>query len=344
MLYFYIMITVKEIARLAGVSAKTAERALSGATKDKRRDARERAQRVRAIAAAHGYQPSELALALRRGSTCTIGFLSDILTDQFLAASVETAMDEAGKKGYKIALRLARFDKKQTEEELKAFLASGVDGIITSCVSEQLPPGLAKILEKRFFPILTLCGRSSYKFSSLSPDYSSAMPQALQTLAEKGHKKVVLCLFDGKKYDNERTVSLFENCCKKAGIKPIIRIHTNLQQAKTLAEEKVPAVILYGKYSMRVFLDRCAELQFQPDVIGIYNEWTLAGAIHFPLLGIILEQAENSVRRAVQQILAQREEDKKYSHIKLPAHFVKKEEFSSLKIPDLTNQRLFDYQ
>ena len=49
------MITVKEIARLAGVSAKTAERALSGVTKDKRRDAKERAERVRKIAEAHGW-------------------------------------------------------------------------------------------------------------------------------------------------------------------------------------------------------------------------------------------------------------------------------------------------
>jgi len=82
------MITIKEIARLAGVSAKTAERALSGETKDKRRDARERAERVRKIAADYGYQPSELALSLRRGSVRTIGFLVDILTDQFLAAAV----------------------------------------------------------------------------------------------------------------------------------------------------------------------------------------------------------------------------------------------------------------
>ena len=44
------MITVKEIAKLAGVSAKTAERALSGETKGKRRDAGERAERVRKIA------------------------------------------------------------------------------------------------------------------------------------------------------------------------------------------------------------------------------------------------------------------------------------------------------
>ena len=117
------MITIKEIARLAGVSAKTAERALSGATKDKRRDARERADRVRQIAAAHGYQPSEVALALRRGSTRSFGFLVDILTDQFLAAAVETAMDEGEKKDYKIALRLARFDKEQSAEAIKACLA-----------------------------------------------------------------------------------------------------------------------------------------------------------------------------------------------------------------------------
>ena len=115
------MITIKEIARLAGVSAKTAERALSGETKDKRRDARERAERVRKIAADYGYQPSELALSLRRGSVRTIGFLVDILTDQFLAAAAETAMKEAGKSGYRLALQIARMDKNLTEDAIKSF-------------------------------------------------------------------------------------------------------------------------------------------------------------------------------------------------------------------------------
>lgn len=337
------MITMKEIARLAGVSAKTAERALSGVTKDIRRDARERAERVRQIAEAHGYRPSELALALRRGGVRSIGFLTDILTDQFLSAAVETAMDEAAKQQYRVSLQVVRFDRRQTLESMKLLLASGMDGIITSCCSEQLPPQLTHTLELQKYPLFTLCGQSGYDFSSSAPDYSEALPQAVLSLVKRGHKRVTLCLFEGKAADNARNGNLFAECCKHYGIEADLRIHRDLRQAAELADRRLPALILYGKYSMRIYQDRCAELDFHPDVIGIYNEWTVAAALNFPLHGIILEQAETAVRAAVRQILSQIE-GKGIRHILLPARFVPETELHSLKIPDLTNQRLFDYQ
>ena len=337
------MITVKEIARLAGVSAKTAERALSGATKDIRRDARERAERVRKIAEEHGYRPSELALALRRGRVQSIGFLTDILTDQFLSAAAETIMDEAGKQRYKVALQVVRFNREQTLESLKLLLASGMDGIITSCCSDQLPTELAHTLELQQYPFFTLCGRSDYDFSSSAPDYSQAYPAAVKSLAEKGHRRITLCLFAGKSADNARNGSLFMECCKRYGVEGDFRVHDDLHQAAMLADQRLPALILYGKYSMRIYQDRCAELNIHPDVVGVYNEWTLASALNFPFHGIILEQAEPAVRMAVRQILNQIN-GSGIQHIFLPARFIKGNELRTLRIPDLTNQRLFDFQ
>lgn len=336
------MITVKEIARLAGVSAKTAERALSGVTKDKRRDAKERAERVRKIAEAHGYRPSELALALRRGSIRTIGFVADILTDQFISAAVETAIDEAAGQNYKVALQVVRFDKNQTLESMKNLLAAGTDGMITSCCSDQLPPLLMHTLEAQKYPIFTLCGQSNYNFSSVAPDYSQALPQAVESLARKGHKKITFCLFCGKDIDNSRNKQIFLECCKHYGVEPDFRIHDNFHQAASLADQKLPALILYGKYSMRIYQDRCKELNFHPDVIGIYNEWTLAAAMNFSLHGIILEQAETAVRMAVRKTLKQINGDE-IEHYHLAAKFLPEEEIRSLQIPDLTNQRLFDF-
>ena len=94
---------------------------------------------------------------------------------------------------------------------------------------------------------------------------------------------------------------------------------------------------------MPVYQDRCAELNFHPDVIGIYNEWTLASSMNFPLHGIILEQAESAVRMVVRQILNQID-GSGIQHISLPARFIKGNELRTLRIPDLTNQRLLDYQ
>ena len=338
------MITIKEIARLAGVSAKTAERALSGATKDIRRDARERAERVRQIAEEHGYRPSELALALRHGGVRSIGFLTDILTDQFLSAAVETVMDEAAKQQYRVSLQVVRFDRQQTLDSMKLLLASGMDGIITSCWSGQLPPQLTHTLERQKYPLFTLCGRSSYDFSSAAPDYSEALSRAVLSLSEKGHKRITFCLFEGKPLDNARNGRLFAECCKRHGIEGDFRIHHDLSQAAGLADQRIPALILYGKYSMRVYQDRCAELNFYSDAVGIYNEWTVASALKFPLHGVILEQAENAVRGAVRQILNQIDRGGGIRHLLPPARFVLGSELRTLKIPDLANQRLCDYQ
>ena len=336
------MITIKEIARLAGVSAKTAERALSGVTKDKRRDARERADRVRLIAAAHGYRPNELALALRRGSTRSFGFLVDILTDQFLSAAVETAIDEAGKRDYKVALRLARFDRQQSAEAIEAFLASGMEGIITSCTEEQLPREVMKSLEKRHFPVFTLCGRREWEFSSAAPDYSEALPQAVENLVRRGHKKITLCLFRGKELDNPVTEKIFRAACGELGVTPDVRIHHERKQAAGLADEKLPAVILYGKYSMRIYLDRCRELDFRSDVVGFYNEWTMAAAQTFGLCGIILERAEETVRSAVRQLCDECDGSAPVRHLSIKAAFIPENEFALLKVADLANQMLFE--
>ena len=337
------MITIKEIARLAGVSAKTAERALSGATKDIRCDARERAERVRKIAETYGYRPSELALSLRRGRVQSIGFMVDILTDQFLSAATEIIMAEAAKQDYRVALQVVRFDRGQTLESLKLLLASGMEGIITSCSPGQFPPQLLYTLERQKFPFFTLCGRSSYDFSSAAPNYSQALPQAVKSLAGKGHRKITLCLFAGKDADNLRNGNLFMECCRKYGVDGDFRVHHDLHQAASLAEQRLPAVILYGKYSMRVYQDRCAELDFHPDVVGVYNEWTLTAAREFRFHGIILEQAEEMVCAAVRQVFRQIEGDE-IRHLSFPARFVKADELETLKrnISDLTNQRLID--
>ncbi|MBQ6597534.1 MAG: hypothetical protein IJH79_08270 [Lentisphaeria bacterium] len=69
----------------------------------------------------------------------------------------------------------------------------------------------------------------------------------------------------------------------------------------------------------------------------------MASAMNFTFHGIFLEQAEPAVRMAVRQILNQIN-GSGIQHISLPARFIKDNELRTLRIPDLTNQRLFDYQ
>ena len=104
------MVTIKDVAARAGVPEKTAMRALSGMTMGKRRDARERLERVMKAAAELGYQPSEIAKALRKGRTRTIGLLVGSITNRYFASLAETVMDEAEQHGYRMILELTRWN------------------------------------------------------------------------------------------------------------------------------------------------------------------------------------------------------------------------------------------
>jgi LacI family transcriptional regulator len=88
-------VTVRDVARVAGLSVASVSRALSGA-----RPVRpEIAQRVTEAAAALGYRPNPVARALSLGSTSTIGLVvPDILNPFFpqLADAVERALRSAG--------------------------------------------------------------------------------------------------------------------------------------------------------------------------------------------------------------------------------------------------------
>ena len=118
------MVTIKDVAERAGVPVRMAARALSGTTLGKRRDARERAERIRQAAKELGYCPSEIAVSLTRGRTRTLGLLLPSLTDMFYAAASEIAMDEAAREGYSILIRLTRFRPElaaEIEKELPEF-------------------------------------------------------------------------------------------------------------------------------------------------------------------------------------------------------------------------------
>ena len=120
------------------------------------------------------------------------------------------------------------------------------------------------------------------------------------------------------------------------------RVHSRKQQAALLADEKIPALILYGKYSMRIYLDRCAELGTTGDVIGIYHEWTFAAAQPFKLCGVILERAEETVRGAVTQLLAECS-GAPLKHLSIKAEFLPASSFHTIKVADLANQLLFEH-
>ncbi len=119
------MANMKDIARIAGVSLGTVSNVLNE-TAAVREPIRQRVLRAVQVA---GYQPSQLARALRRDKTNMIGMIIPDITNPFFPAVVRGAEDIAFSNGYRLIL--CNTDNDHSKElvhlnELRTYLPAGL--------------------------------------------------------------------------------------------------------------------------------------------------------------------------------------------------------------------------
>jgi LacI family transcriptional regulator len=118
--------TLKDVARLAGVSVSTASKALNG-----RKDVGE-ATRVRVLHAAEqlAFSPNALAKGLIAQRTGTVGLLTSDLEGRFSIPILMGAEDAFGSDRTSVFLCDARGDAIREQHHLRALLSRRVDGLI----------------------------------------------------------------------------------------------------------------------------------------------------------------------------------------------------------------------
>ena len=122
-------LTIDDIARLAGVSRTTASMVLNGGG-DRYRIAAGTQARVRAVAAAHAFQPSIQARALRTGCSQTLGLVVPELTN-FANASLAQAIEPlAHTAGYQVLIVSSSDEPAEEKAGIEHLLARQVDGLL----------------------------------------------------------------------------------------------------------------------------------------------------------------------------------------------------------------------
>jgi LacI family transcriptional regulator len=119
------MANMQEIAKMAGVSLGTVSHVLNNTAKVREPTRKRVLQAVQAV----GYQPSQLARALRRDKTNMIGMIIPDITNQFFPAVVRGAEDVAFSNGYRLIL--CNTDNDHSKElvhlnELRTYLPAGL--------------------------------------------------------------------------------------------------------------------------------------------------------------------------------------------------------------------------
>ena len=183
-------ISIKEVAREAGVSTATVSRVLNEHP-DVSSDTREL---VSAVIGRLGYQPSNLARSLIQGRSCSVGVVSSGLK-YFGPASILSAIEErANILGYSLILTLVRQpETNEVEQILSEMLSRHVDGIIWAVPEIDLNRDwIDKYLPHFLTPVVFLSMQPRPGLSVIEFDNRNGGRIATQHLIARGYRKIGL--------------------------------------------------------------------------------------------------------------------------------------------------------
>lgn len=178
------MATIKDVAKLAGVSVSTASVALNGrgpvseATR----------QRVKEAALALRYRPNAVARSLVTRRTRSIGLVLADLTDPYFHGVAKGIEAVASESGYTVLL--ADTDRSPVKEErsLETLLCQQVDGLILAGSTAEGGGSLSRLKGSQV-PIVTV-GRYEDDLPAVSADNIGAGRMVAEHLLQEGYRRI----------------------------------------------------------------------------------------------------------------------------------------------------------
>lgn len=207
------MTSIREVARIAGVSPATVSRVMNGTAKVNE----EKRKRVEAAIEETGFRPNELARALYKQSSKMIGAIVPDIENPFFSELAKAVEDEAYKNGYRIMLCNSGDDLEKEMANIQMFQQLQADGIIitTNCAET------GRILKNCPVPaVLEDCKLDNIgEHAFVEADNYQGGCLATQHLLECGSKKIV-CMKEPTGYSSGRKrYKGYADVCKKYGLK-----------------------------------------------------------------------------------------------------------------------------
>jgi len=182
-------ITIREVARQAGVSISSVSRALS----DHPHVSEALRTRVVNAAQALGYQPDFLAQRLRHGNTHSVGFLVGAISNPIMADIFTSSSTYLAQHGYAMILACSQNQGTADLAYLNFFAQRQVSGLILSTATDEAG-GVSQLLNQLQIPAVMLdrppC--SCPHVSAIQSNHSSGIKAAVHHLLAQGHARIAL--------------------------------------------------------------------------------------------------------------------------------------------------------
>lgn len=205
-------VSIKDIARLAGVSHSTVSRALHDSPLIPTATAR----RIQQIAAEIGYSASAVARSLVTRKTHAIGVVVTSIADPFNGEVVGGMEEVANQHGYSVILATSQADPERELMVVRSFRERRVDGIVVA--SSRLGANYLPLLAELNVPIVLLNNQHPSKFvHSVTIDNVDGGYKATRHLLKLGHREIgYIGDQTGLQSDAERFLG-FERAMSEAG-------------------------------------------------------------------------------------------------------------------------------
>jgi DNA-binding LacI/PurR family transcriptional regulator len=252
-------VSIKDIARLAGVSHSTVSRALNhsplipAAT----------AERIQRIAADKGYTASAVARSLVTRKTKAIGVVVTSIADPFNGEVVAGIEEVANHEGYSVVLATSQADPRREMAVVRSFRERRVDGILVA--SSRLGAQYQPLSDELEAPIVLLNNQHPSELAhSVSIDNTDGGYQATEHLIGLGHRYIAYIGDESGLQSDEERFDGFQEAMKRARLKVrqdfVVRGDGKLEGGKKRAAELLT-------------------LATPPTAVFCYNDMTALGVI-----------------------------------------------------------------
>jgi DNA-binding LacI/PurR family transcriptional regulator len=252
-------VSIKDIARLAGVSHSTVSRALNRSPLIPL----ETAERIQRIAKEQGYTASAVARSLVTRKTQAIGVVVTSIADPFNGEVVEGIEEAANREGYSVVLATSQADPQREMAVVRSFRERRVDGILVA--SSRLGAQYQQLADEMDTPMVLLNNQHPSEMAhSVNIDNMDGGYQATAHLLGLGHKDVAYIGDESGLQSDEERLGGFQMAMKKAGIK----VRKDL--------------VVRGNGKQWAARERAAELLSmadRPTAIFCYNDMTALGVL-----------------------------------------------------------------
>lgn len=209
-------VSLKDIARIAGVSPSTVSFVLNGKAKQMR-ISEALAGKIMEVAKKEGYHPNPVAVSLRTGKSQILGLIVETISGNFFASLARIIEDEAARFGYKIVYTSTENNRQKGKELIGMLSQRQVDGyIITPTpgmeqdIKELIADNKPVVLMDSYFPGVEVP-------HVLVNNYEGVM-KGMEHLIEKGFRRIGFVTVDLELVQMDERLKAYHDSLQKHGL------------------------------------------------------------------------------------------------------------------------------